>query len=156
MAQASSEPHKVKVLANLNLQHNTKIQVTGLSPGIFNKGVWETSEIEIGRTFPLLCSCTAFLQRAYHPSSNMTMEPVTQPAKAATFVLHDVPEAKELEPQEYTARLGTWTKRNQVIETPNFIAITSRGVVPHMTPDVLTQHTQFQGVHMAIEDCRFE
>ncbi|KUJ17612.1 putative Queuine tRNA-ribosyltransferase-like protein [Mollisia scopiformis] len=37
-------------------------------------------------------------------------------------------------------------------ETPNFFAITSRGVTPHMTPDVVAAHTQFGGVHMALED----
>lgn len=39
------------------------------------------------------------------------------------------------------------------IDTPNFIAITSRGSVPHMTPDVVTQHTQLGGAYMALEDC---
>lgn len=40
------------------------------------------------------------------------------------------------------------------IETPNFIAITSRGVVPHISPDVIFTSTQFGGVHMALEDCK--
>lgn len=39
------------------------------------------------------------------------------------------------------------------IDTPNFIAITSRGSVPHMTPDVVTRHTQLGGAYMALEDC---
>ncbi|KAH7033593.1 tRNA-guanine(15) transglycosylase-like protein [Microdochium trichocladiopsis] len=38
------------------------------------------------------------------------------------------------------------------IDTPNFIAITSRGSVPHMTPDVVTRHTQLAGAYMALED----
>ncbi|TAQ83979.1 hypothetical protein B7494_g7702 [Chlorociboria aeruginascens] len=38
------------------------------------------------------------------------------------------------------------------LETPNFIAISSRGVIPHMTPDIIASHTQINGVHMAIED----
>jgi queuine tRNA-ribosyltransferase len=41
------------------------------------------------------------------------------------------------------------------LETPNFFAIGSRGVVPHMTPDVIATHTNFGGVYMALEDCGF-
>jgi len=40
------------------------------------------------------------------------------------------------------------------IETPNFYAVTSRGVIPHLTPDVISSHTQIGGVHMALEDCK--
>ena len=42
--------------------------------------------------------------------------------------------------------------RNQ-INTPNFFAISSRGVLPHLTPDAISAHTQVRGVHMALEDC---
>lgn len=53
------------------------------------------------------------------------------------------------------ARLGRLSlkDRNQ-IETPNFLAVTSRGVVPHLTPDVVQEQTQFGGVHLALEDCK--
>ncbi|KAJ0159697.1 hypothetical protein CTA2_9254, partial [Colletotrichum tanaceti] len=39
------------------------------------------------------------------------------------------------------ARLGrlSLSKRNP-IETPNYIAVASRGVVPHVTPDNLKKH----------------
>jgi queuine tRNA-ribosyltransferase subunit QTRTD1 len=37
------------------------------------------------------------------------------------------------------------------IITPNFIPITSRGVVPHLTPDNFTSATV--GVYTALEDC---
>ncbi|CZT43214.1 related to queuine-tRNA ribosyltransferase [Rhynchosporium secalis] len=36
--------------------------------------------------------------------------------------------------------------------TPDFFAIGSRGVIPHITPDVITAHTKFGGIHMALED----
>ncbi len=42
------------------------------------------------------------------------------------------------------------------LETPNFFAITSRGVVPHLTPDVIASHTKIGGVHIALEDCEYE
>jgi queuine tRNA-ribosyltransferase subunit QTRTD1 len=40
------------------------------------------------------------------------------------------------------------------LETPNFLAVSSRGVIPHMTPDVIAASTQIGGIHMAIEDCK--
>jgi Queuine tRNA-ribosyltransferase len=58
---------------------------------------------------------------------------------------------------ESYARTGTLAlRRRRVVETPNFLAITSRGSVPHITPDVLLEHTGIGGVHMALEDCEFD
>lgn len=52
------------------------------------------------------------------------------------------------------ARLGrlAWKGRTS-IETPNFFALTSRGVVPHITPDTASRHGNFGGRYMALEDC---
>ncbi|PBP20140.1 tRNA-guanine transglycosylase family protein [Diplocarpon rosae] len=36
--------------------------------------------------------------------------------------------------------------------TPDYLAVSSRGVVAHLTPDVIISHTHFTGVHMALED----
>ncbi|EAQ90712.1 hypothetical protein CHGG_02647 [Chaetomium globosum CBS 148.51] len=38
------------------------------------------------------------------------------------------------------------------IDTPNFIGITSRGTVPHVTPDNVGKHLQTTGAYMALED----
>jgi Queuine tRNA-ribosyltransferase len=55
------------------------------------------------------------------------------------------------------ARLGELAiKGRKVIQTPNYLAVTSRGVVPHITPDVMSQHTGIGGVHVALEDCKFQ
>jgi hypothetical protein len=55
------------------------------------------------------------------------------------------------------ARTGTLILKGRTgIETPNFLAIASRGVVPHITPDVILEHTAIGGVHMALEDCEFK
>ncbi|PSR85816.1 tRNA-guanine(15) transglycosylase-like protein [Coniella lustricola] len=52
-----------------------------------------------------------------------------------------------------TARLGRLTLPTRpVLQTPNFLAITSRGVVPHLTPDTITRHGSFSGAYMAMED----
>lgn len=53
-------------------------------------------------------------------------------------------------------RLGRLSIRGRKdIQTPNFLALTSRGVAPHMTPDVVATNTQFGGVYMALEDCKY-
>lgn len=41
----------------------------------------------------------------------------------------------------------------RAMQTPNFIAVASRGVVPHLTPDNVAKHTTFDAAYMAIEDC---
>ncbi|APA05934.1 hypothetical protein sscle_01g007040 [Sclerotinia sclerotiorum 1980 UF-70] len=50
-------------------------------------------------------------------------------------------------------RLGRITVEGRKdLETPDFLAITSRGVIPHMTPDVIAAHARLPGVHFALED----
>lgn len=41
----------------------------------------------------------------------------------------------------------------QPIQTPNFLANTSRGVIPHISPDVIDPQAPVAGVFTAIEDC---
>ena len=58
------------------------------------------------------------------------------------------------EPSVAGPRLGRLSlPRRKDVLTPDFFAVGSRGVVPHITPDVISAHTQFGGVHMALEDC---
>jgi len=53
-----------------------------------------------------------------------------------------------------TARLGRLTlPQRPAVDTPNFFAITSRGVVPHLTPDTIANYASFPGVYVAMEDC---
>lgn len=40
-----------------------------------------------------------------------------------------------------------------VLETPTFLATTSRGVVPHITQDTFAQATGIDGVYIPLEDC---
>ncbi|AEO62528.1 uncharacterized protein THITE_2106788 [Thermothielavioides terrestris NRRL 8126] len=51
------------------------------------------------------------------------------------------------------ARLGrlAFTGR-RAIDTPNFIGVTSRGALPHLTPDNVVRHLQTSGAFMALED----
>ncbi|KAJ2898510.1 tRNA-guanine(15) transglycosylase-like protein [Zalerion maritima] len=51
------------------------------------------------------------------------------------------------------ARLGRLSVPGRnAVSTPNFIALTSRGAIPHLTPDVLQRHVQPPGAYLALED----
>lgn len=53
------------------------------------------------------------------------------------------------------ARIGRLAlPKCQPVDTPNFLALASRGVVPHITPDNIDKHTQLAGAYMALEDCK--
>jgi queuine tRNA-ribosyltransferase len=59
-----------------------------------------------------------------------------------------------VDPDNASSRLGRLSvKQRKDLPTPNFIAVSSRGVIPHMTPDVIISSSQIGGVHMALEDC---
>lgn len=52
-------------------------------------------------------------------------------------------------------RLGrlSLTGRN-AIDTPHYLANTSRGLVPHLSQDNFAQESSISGVYVALEDCR--
>lgn len=53
-----------------------------------------------------------------------------------------------------SARLGRLTiPHRKVLETPGFFPISSRGAVPHITPDNFAKHVESAGVYMGLEDC---
>jgi queuine tRNA-ribosyltransferase len=61
------------------------------------------------------------------------------------------------DPNIAARRLGRLSVRDRkALETPNFIAVSSRGVIPHMTPDVVAASSQIGGIHMALEDCKLD
>lgn len=52
------------------------------------------------------------------------------------------------------ARLGRLVlPQRQAVDTPNYFAVASRGVVPHLTPDTIARHGGLSGAYMAMEDC---
>lgn len=51
-------------------------------------------------------------------------------------------------------RVGTLSCNGISLETPAFVGITSRGVTPHVTPDLLDEHTSLQASYVALEDCK--
>ena len=42
----------------------------------------------------------------------------------------------------------------RTIDTPNYFAVTSRGAIPHITPDNVNNHLHTGGAYMALEDCK--
>ncbi|RMY94438.1 hypothetical protein D0861_01326 [Hortaea werneckii] len=38
------------------------------------------------------------------------------------------------------------------VDTPHYLGVTSRGVIPHLTPDSLSAHTSISGVYVGLED----
>ncbi|KAI1113308.1 tRNA-guanine transglycosylase [Nemania sp. NC0429] len=51
------------------------------------------------------------------------------------------------------ARLGTLSlPKRRPIDTPNFIGLTARGAVPHLTPDNISKLSELSGVYIALED----
>ncbi|RYC58985.1 hypothetical protein CHU98_g7220 [Xylaria longipes] len=51
------------------------------------------------------------------------------------------------------ARLGTLSlPKRRLLDTPNFIGLTARGAVPHMTPDNVSKLSELGGVYIALED----
>lgn len=58
-----------------------------------------------------------------------------------------------LAPATSGPRLGRLAARGVQIDTPAFIAPSSRGVVPHLSHDNLRDHTAIQAAYVALEDC---
>ena len=51
-------------------------------------------------------------------------------------------------------RLGTLRFNDRTtIQTPHYIAISSRGAVPHLSQDTMRENTAIKGIYVALEDC---
>lgn len=51
-------------------------------------------------------------------------------------------------------RLGCISRAGkQAIATPSWVPVTSRGAMPHLTPDVIRDHTAIRSVYAGLEDC---
>jgi hypothetical protein len=52
-------------------------------------------------------------------------------------------------------RLGQLLRGGRkAIETPNYVATTSRGVVPHISHDMLERCTAVSSIYLSLEDCK--
>ena len=52
------------------------------------------------------------------------------------------------------ARLGRLTLSGRVaMDTPHYVAVSSRGTVPHISQDMMRDNTQIRSMYTALEDC---
>ena len=83
-----------------------------------------------------------------------TMDPLEadSPARLSDAMLKFVLE--HAASSETAARLGQLTAWGRpTINTPHYIAPTSRGVIPHLSHDNLQKHTRISAVYVPLEDC---
>jgi hypothetical protein len=51
-------------------------------------------------------------------------------------------------------RLGTMSMRGRsTVQTPHYFALSSRGAVPHISQDMMHDHTAIMSIYCALEDC---
>ena len=56
---------------------------------------------------------------------------------------------------EVGARLGCLSfPGRQALETPDYIAVSSRGAVPHLSQDTMRDSTSIKGLYAGLEDCK--
>jgi queuine tRNA-ribosyltransferase accessory subunit len=51
-------------------------------------------------------------------------------------------------------RVGQLVVRGRApVSTPHFVVPTSRGVIPHVSPDILEKRTAISAIYLGLEDC---
>ncbi|KAI9880911.1 MAG: hypothetical protein M1830_009979 [Pleopsidium flavum] len=59
----------------------------------------------------------------------------------------------ESKPPSMGPRLGSIALKGRIpMQTPHYIALSSRGAVPHVSQDIMRKHTRITGVYVALED----
>lgn len=59
-----------------------------------------------------------------------------------------------LEIKDSGPRLGRLSLQGrQTIDTPHYLALSSRGTVPHLSQDMLRDNTSVRGLYVSLEDC---
>ena len=94
-------------------------------------------------------ACARVLIEERSPATTTLHRQRTMCTKSVSFEVFAVPPYHVDE-----ARLGKLSclgKRE--IETPNYVALSARGAVPHLSQDTVRDHTAIKGVHMALEGC---
>ena len=42
------------------------------------------------------------------------------------------------------------------MDTPHYVAVSSRGAVPHISPDMMRNETSLKSMYTALEDCEYD
>ncbi len=62
---------------------------------------------------------------------------------------------EHLQPLGTGPRLGRLLcSGRKAIETPHYVAATSRGVISHISHDTLRKHTAVSSIYLGLEDCK--
>ena len=73
----------------------------------------------------------------------------TMPSKANFSFITSVPESGD-----NSSRQGNLlVPGRKTIQTPHYCALSSRGVVSHLSQDTMKEHTSIAGLYTALEDC---
>lgn len=56
-------------------------------------------------------------------------------------------------PSILSPRLGRLAIGTKALNTPHYIPLTSRGAVPHLSHDVVRDHTSIGSIYLGLEDC---
>lgn len=57
-------------------------------------------------------------------------------------------------PAVFAPRVGMFAlPGRKPVHTPHYLSLTSRGAVPHLTQDVIRDHTSINSLYIALEDC---
>lgn len=75
----------------------------------------------------------------------------TMAGRRATFELFGRAVADSGAPR--TGRLALANR--DIILTPNFTAATSRGAIPHLTPDTIRKYIPVKSAYIGLEDCEY-
>ena len=77
---------------------------------------------------------------------------VDEPEKEAGMIFEVL---KSAAGDKITARLGRLAiPGRNVVQTPGFLGVATRGAVPHFTPDNVSRFKPFEGIFMGLEDCK--
>lgn len=103
-------------------------------------------------TLTCFAHSTSEISAATMATSNLKASAVL-PVDSFSFALlssSNPPSAED----ETSPRLGeVHFPRRMPMSTPHYISLTSRGAVPHLTQDMMRDHTSISGVYAALEDC---
>ena len=96
----------------------------------------------------ILPGCERPLRTSVSMASHKQEARFSRPIKPITFEVTS-PLTKENE-----LRLGTLSMPGRhAIQTPHYIALSSRGAVPHISQDMMREHTAIKSIYAALEDC---
>ena len=97
---------------------------------------------------PLTFSRKPLLNRTFSRAPYIEASDVTIPIKTMSF---NIKFSKVIGNGPRLGNLSTQTHNE--IKTPHYIALSSRGAIPHISQDMLHDNTAVRGVFVALEDC---